>query len=170
MRIPDSTSLSPTADITVVAWVNQDALTPSKAIVAKWDYDIPDGDWLFQAGSPGDGLTSVILPTAGEVDGDEYGYSAAGSFTTGWEHVSFVFDGAGAANPDRLKIYINGAEKALTFLGIIPPALPDSGADVTIGQFEFLGRFWNGLIDEVAIYDRALDAVEIDYQYEVLRP
>ena len=70
-----------------------------------------------------------------------------------------VYDGAGATNPDRLKIYLDGSNVPLNFIsGTIPATLPDGGTEaLQIGQHEF----FNGLIDDMRIYDRPLSPAEI---------
>ena len=79
-----------------------------------------------------------------------------------WYHVAFVYDGDGATNPDRLKIYVDGEEKTLSFMGTIPSLLQNSSASVKIGKFGgTLDRYFNGTIDDVRIYNRALSEAEI---------
>ncbi|MCK5134881.1 MAG: hypothetical protein KAR19_03775 [Bacteroidales bacterium] len=66
-----------------------------------------------------------------------YGYVATntdeGVFT-----IKMVYDGAGATNADRLKIYINDVEQSLTFVGTIPANLGSLGGnDLYIGNTDF---------------------------------
>jgi len=56
-------------------------------------------------------------------------------------HVVVVFNGAGATNADRLKVYVNGDLATLTFAGTIPAAFGDlSGANFTVGYNPLLGN------------------------------
>jgi WD40 repeat protein/serine/threonine protein kinase len=63
-------------------------------------------------------------------------------------------------------IYVNGKPVASEKADIIIP-YPD--APLTIGQAEGIG-FFSGLIDEVAIYDRALSAAEVKERWRALAP
>src|SRR5690349_1405205 len=98
-------------------------------------------------------ITAYIAGTP-EDAGAAYGKTKAGTWSTGWHLVSFVFNGSGAQNSDRLKIYIDGRDETDTssFGGTITTVLMDSTATVRIGDFQNLSRFWNGKIDDVRIF------------------
>ena len=89
------------------------------------------------------------------------GITATGLLSAGvWGPWAMVFDGAGATNDDRLKIYFDGSSQgALTFgNGDIPTTMPDAGAAVVeIGKH----NYFDGVIDDVRIYDRVLSSAEI---------
>jgi serine/threonine protein kinase len=79
-----------------------------------------------------------------------------GQFT----HIAGTWDGT------TLRLYINGVLNAQN----TPEATPvDSGCDFFIGGFntpeagscQYVGQFFNGIIDEVSLYNRALSAGEI---------
>ena len=76
-----------------------------------------------------------------------------------WYHIAFVFDGQGNAD-ENMKIYINGA---LETSGHHPDnAVNETGAPVWIGELDANRGFaWNGILDEVRIYDHALSAQEV---------
>src|SRR5262249_5498738 len=63
-------------------------------------------------------------------------------------------------------IYVNGAPVASEKSDII---IPNPNAPLTIGQGEG-GGFFSGLIDEVAIYDRALSPDEVKARWKALAP
>ncbi len=75
-----------------------------------------------------------------------------------WYHI------IGTADRDGLqKIYVNGVfdkSKDISSIGNI-----DYSYTLTIGALRGIFRFWNGLIDEVRIYNRALSADEIQALY-----
>lgn len=79
-----------------------------------------------------------------------------------WQHVAAIREGA------ELKLYLNGElvqhgeDKEPTPLGL----------QLVIGQLytETVERFFIGHIDEVAIYDRALQSSEVARHHELLRP
>lgn len=67
-----------------------------------------------------------------------------------WVHVAVVYDGTKVGNSQRLKFYMNGAEKTLAYTGTIPAATPTISNPLTLGhtgqnpaiQYADL-RFWN---------------------------
>lgn len=83
-----------------------------------------------------------------------------------WHHIGLVWDGT--ISPGVMKIYLDGVLQYTQYhtrlTGIIDdtPTLP-----IYIGAWETdITYTFHGKIDEVAIYDRALSAMEIDMHYE----
>ena len=77
-----------------------------------------------------------------------------------WAHVSATYD-----NETELKIYVNG-EEVYNKSDINP--LMTGNAKMTLGKqiFTFADRAWtNGVVDEVAVYDRALTSDEVMQNY-----
>ncbi len=73
-----------------------------------------------------------------------------------WHHIAMVYDGRQEANSDKLKLYIDGKQKILSFSGEIP-----STTDTTYYQFSFSGvggdnQTLNGSIDEVRVWKDTL--------------
>ena len=72
-------------------------------------------------------------------------------------HIAATSDGK------ELRIYVDGAMKSSA---VIPRAIIPSPSPLRIGAGYFdPGRRFHGLIDEVAIFDRALDPTEIWFLY-----
>jgi len=77
-----------------------------------------------------------------------------------WAHVAITYDGS------NIKWYINGSlDKTLPAAGTIGTDL----RSVRVGGEPGFGRFTNGHIDEVRIYNRALSAEEIQNHYNDLK-
>lgn len=65
--------------------------------------------------------------------GSAYGYTGNMSRTTGdWYHVAFTFNGNGSGNSGKTKVYVNGAQQGLTFVGTIPSSFPSAGSEPMI--------------------------------------
>ena len=68
-----------------------------------------------------------------------------------------------------MKLYVNGALMAQTNTTIIPIRDLDPGSDPTIGIGNHGGTYWNfpfnGLVDELALFSRALSQTEIQAIY-----
>ena len=79
-----------------------------------------------------------------------------------WNHVAFVYDGA------NVMLYINSklvAAKRDSYNGIYTESLPPQ---VTVGSDEE-GKTFNGLVDEFAIYNKALSADQIRFLYNMVQ-
>jgi hypothetical protein len=83
-----------------------------------------------------------------------------------WYHLAGVLDrdptDAGAAT---VRIYVNGALEATAVPGTAP--ILEAVGETIIGAslFTTRGASWNGVIDEVSLYDRALSATEVNALY-----
>ena len=73
-----------------------------------------------------------------------------------WYHIAGVYDAAAGT----LSTYVNGALDNGTLRGTVPTAQIDQSVNVNIGR-RTGGLYFNGLIDEVRIYNRALSQAEI---------
>lgn len=96
----------------------------------------------------------------------------AGGFTLDtWTHLVWVYDGAGAANIDRLKLYKDGVLQTLTFSGTIPATnYGDPGAQVLNVANESGGNFAACEIGHLKIWNAALTANDAFIEYKAYRP
>jgi hypothetical protein len=93
-----------------------------------------------------------------------YGQSASGVVSADtWYNATVVFNGSGATNSDRLKLYINGSLITLTYTGTIP-----TQTGTMLSKTMWLGasnsfNFWGfeGNIDEVSIFDSAISIGDV---------
>ncbi|MFH1715752.1 MAG: LamG-like jellyroll fold domain-containing protein, partial [Planctomycetota bacterium] len=138
-----------TEQLTVAAWIN------IRAIAGDWRTIIAKGDNAWRMGS----YQSTQRMHFAFEDGSR-GWQAANSDSevplNEWHHVCGTYD---LVNGGR--IYIDG---------VLNGSNPDIGGitldayNVYIGDnSQNTGRFWDGLIDEVVIYNRALSELEIRY-------
>jgi chitodextrinase len=80
-----------------------------------------------------------------------FGCAEGGAITAGWHLITGTFDGATA------RLYVDAVMVASeTFT-----APPNTNYPVYIGQYYGGGYGWNGAIDEVRLYNRALAAAEV---------
>ncbi len=71
-----------------------------------------------------------------------------------WHHVSGVYDGR------RINLYVDG-ERDAALPTLVFPSISTPTGPVLIGKRAGLPREWNGLIDDVRIYNRAMSEEEI---------
>jgi uncharacterized repeat protein (TIGR01451 family) len=140
---------SPGTRWTVEAWVNP-AVSPSgrHAIVADyatcqdWGIALQDGQFVATIRQPGGcsmGIPSGFFPQVGM-----------------WYHVAETVDGTNGI------IYVNGTPYATN---AVDPNYFGATSDTRIGSSVCCGEYFYGLVDEAAIYNRALAPAEINALY-----
>ena len=84
-----------------------------------------------------------------------------------WQHVSVTWDGS--VSTSNVHIYVNGREVSYQFTGVDAsgPRSDDSANNFIIGNTSTELRTFDGLIDDVRIYNRALSADEIKRLYKI---
>jgi len=86
------------------------------------------------------------------------------NIAAGWTHVVAVYNGT------TMLIYINTAQDDGTLTGTVPAALNNSAAALLIGRSTWNGSggsYFDGNIDELRLYNRALTADEIKQLYRM---
>ncbi len=143
--------------LSVSVWIydaNPTALAP---IVSK--YSSIDGNWNFRTGGSNDYMIFAF-------DFSNYGYTYDYAHEASiWEHWVAVFDGTQTGNSNRLKIYKNGELNVAGFGGTIPATTFSDSNAVRIGSRPDGSYYWNGKIDDVRVYTRALSASEVLYLF-----
>ena len=145
-------------EITISAWINAKVIDKRQVIVAKTAWG--DNTWLVEINPIDwdDGKLNFYL-NAGDTDSNFGSRNAI--IPNRWHHVAFVYNGK-----EKI-IYINGGYDASEHdSGKIPtnyqPVRIASWGN-PIGPAET--RYFEGLIDEVSIFKRALSAAEIQQLY-----
>jgi Ca2+-binding RTX toxin-like protein len=151
VTIPDSNELDLTDEFTLEAWVRPDEANEWSAVITK---DRGKEAVSYQMHAEGEKSAPVGYV---ENSGGQYGVTAGSSPIPipVWTHLTMTYDGA------KLRYYVNGVLKGTSSSGD-PGVSGDPlfiGGDISWGEEDsFKGR-----IDEVRIYDRALDAAEIEF-------
>ncbi|MEI6575172.1 MAG: LamG-like jellyroll fold domain-containing protein [Bacteroidota bacterium] len=161
VRINSTGNLEMTDAITIEAWVkaNTFATFPTGgSIFCHHSWGNSSYGYVLRAGGSG----QVSFNIGGAVGGSPVGWqevvSNTGAIATGtWYHVAATFDGT------ALNLYVNGSLVGTTaFAGEIYPSI---GYKPRIGALSdtawSMSRYWDGLIDEVRVWHRALSVTEI---------
>ena len=156
VRIDDAPDLRPTTQLTVSAWVNPTALGLGtwRGILAKRvDYQVKTAYSLYI--SADDRLSA-------DVDTEDNRLSAPSTLTTNnrWYHLAMTFDGT-LAPAERVNLYVDGQRVATAFEGASSIQPFDSPLWIGCLPLTTPAQGFNGLVDEVAIWHRALSAQEI---------
>jgi hypothetical protein len=91
--------------------------------------------------------------------------SVSGNLSAGvWSDVVVVYDGTKSDNANRLKLYINGVQKTLSFTGTIPAVTPTlTGVNFYVGN---TSESFAAYIDCMSLYNIAI--TDIQTQYNIL--
>ena len=158
--IPDDDSLDLTGNMTISAWIRPIYKT-EQTIISKRDSTSPGTTTNYQFRLQGSKSIWFYWYNSGDWRGiNTDGEAGAAKITdfNEWNHITATYDGA------NLKIYVNGVEKVSRPESI---GMLANNIDVSIGSAfsTFSAQPYHGLIDEVAMFDRALDANEIFEMY-----
>ena len=165
--IPNNSSLNTTSQMTVEYWMKPADLSSQHEQIARWNYQV-DGSWGIATGSPmANNELGAFIMTSPTDAGNTYGKTTDAQLqTNNWYHISMVFDGSGSDNANRLKIFVNGVQKNLTFTGTIPATLLVPAQPLYIGRLQgSTPLYFSGLIDEVKISNIALTPEQIKADY-----
>ena len=132
------------------------------------------GGYIFFDGSDGEfcleisGITNYALFRVKLSDGQlGYGtYSVSNLSSEDWYHIVGTYNYTDA----KIKIYVNGQLENTTDIPQLPLYDPSGAYYPTIGAYSSASdthhSYFNGIIDEVRVYNKELNAEEIQYLYE----
>ena len=154
VHVSNESKFDCTAEVTVAAWIKVNRFDKEwQAIVTKGD-----SAWRIQRNQNTDTIefacSGLKIPSDNPY-GSMYGEKSVNDGR--WHHVAGVYDGK------KMILYVDGRED------VSQPASGPIGTNdqpVYIGEnAEVTGRFWNGLIDDVHVYNCALDQAGIEVLY-----
>ena len=162
--IEDTTAgsyLNGLSGITVALWVKSDVTDQDRGIMftrTPTGADQELGLRYDRSGTSGGGVQGIkasIQTTSGFTQIE----SSSSVQTTNWQHLALTWEED--PNDSRLKLYINGAPDTLRYdMG------PVFGTITGVRKFMVgcgtKNKYWDGRIDDVRIYNRFLDAAEIN--------
>ncbi len=128
-------------------------------IIEKADADTPTNGWTL---STGGAAGSYRIEFEVDYDGTNLKRSSGNNSITpnAWQHIVFTWDGSSSAS--GAKIYINGVEASYgTTQNAIGSRVSDAVQSLKIGNSLATTRTFDGIIDELRIYNRVLTASEI---------
>ena len=146
----NSSSLDITDEITVEAWVKPD-MAKNADIVSRYSYSGPtnNGGYILRLWNDGK-FYFVTL-------NDSQGGISANANMKKWNHVVATYDADGGTN--NMKLYVNGLLANQTTRA---NAIKSITQNLKIGAFSY---YYDGMVDSVKIYNRALSEAEVRYHY-----
>jgi hypothetical protein len=147
------TSLRITGSMTWSAWINASANPGDDGqIISKSGYG---SGWQFKS-SPDTGPHTFGVAVSRDGNSLTQRYSRTVRSLNTWYHVAGVYN----ASARTLDIYVNGVLDNGVLTGTVPSSQYNPSLNVNIGRRSG-GFYFNGIIDEVRVYNRALSAAEI---------
>lgn len=153
VSVSDSKTIQLTSAMTLVAWIRPNDVGNYQQIISKF-------------GAPwGYGYQIGLAPTGqirSDISMDGTTYDALGSSNSpitaaAWQLVAATFD------KGSWKLYVNGVEAASKTSTVT--TLKTSSTPLNVGRSPEGIQYFNGLIDEASVYNRALSAAEIQRLY-----
>ncbi|MAG19803.1 hypothetical protein CL618_00005, partial [archaeon] len=144
--------------------------------ISTWFYDIQDADGTFVAKATAAGTgeyyflednQNLVLRLVDDSAGAWMGVRTDSAYSLNtWNYIVGTYDGS--ANTVGMKIYLNGVEQSVSnsssgsYTG-----MENKSTELYVGKRgSATNLFWNGTIDEVAIYNKTLTASEIRNLYQ----
>ena len=160
LTIVDSASISITGDMTIEAWVKPEGLGDFSSIVAKFDFGVPKKSYAF-------GHTSAdeLRLTISSDGSAETAVASASTLSTGsWQHMAVTYDASGGS----AKWYKDGSYLSGEDDSGLPNSINDNDTRLLIGALDNSASatdFFDGIIDEVRIWNDIRTATEISDNY-----
>lgn len=159
--------LTGVSQYTIEVWVKFETFSAYGTVFAKRTAD-NDRAAMLQAWDANGNIAVAV--------NNGYGYTSEPLSPGQWYHIAVVYDGAQATDHDRLKLYVDGSPKSLTFLDEVPNATPASPSRFTLGaeysgtepinESSFLFVPFDGTIAELRIWSVARTQSQIQAEKE----
>jgi hypothetical protein len=153
VKVPDSPDLDFSEEFTLEAWVRPSQLNNEVSPAIFKSAGEGEGSQsfayrLYEGGAESNHPMAAIKP---DPETTTYVQSGDALPEQAWSHIAMTYDGS------WIRIYVDGEE-----VNSVPSESPAiTSGDLEIGAASALGHFFDGRIDEVRIYNRALSEREI---------
>ena len=151
INLGDPTSGITTANYSISFWVNTTS-TSASYLISKYLTDGVDSTDVFRAMNLSNGTIDIRISLSS--GGSARDITSTSTINDGnWHHILFTVE------PNLSKLYINGAEEGSSTTGTAK-APSSVSRNVTIGRHDAGDNYFNGSIDQVRIYNTALDSTD----------
>jgi hypothetical protein len=162
ITVPDSPRMRPGAAFTVSAWIRPNCTCDDEGIITKrTGFNMDSAFALYLTKNGG-----VDYHLWVDVDTEDNRFEHTGdTFAMGWRLVTLTFDGS-KPREERVSIYLDGALKTHVAEDATSVRNPTgTPPPVSIGCLPNGGQSLNGLVDDVAMWSRALSSSEVQAWY-----
>ncbi len=166
ISVTDSDSLDVADAITIAAWIRRDGTGSREAIIGKYRTSDSKRGYYMDVESVAD--TYGISFFLGDSDGAAFSQAVANDvlISSGeWYHVAGTWDKNGDG---KLRVYVNGIEEtSYPFQDTKTDSININDLAVWFGNREGTTRYFDGDIDDMRLYNRALSPSEIVDLYSI---
>jgi hypothetical protein len=155
VTIPDATDLD-LQSYTLAAWVKPAVSQVTWASVVT---KVPSY-YLYSSGAPPGHCATAGVPAGGH-GGNEYTCGTTALTTGAWSHVAVTFDSA------TVRLYVNGVAVGTPWATAVLPAI---GTELLQLANSNQGEWFQGTLDEVRVYSRALSPEEVTMLRDFVDP
>ncbi|MEK7499467.1 MAG: LamG domain-containing protein, partial [Patescibacteria group bacterium] len=170
INLGNMTTFDGSAYATWSFWTKPNALVSGQVLFSKHS-GFSSAQNIWRIANTSDGGGDEIYFYIG--DGNNGKRTNINALTIGqWVHVVGVYDGTQTTVANRINIYVNGSLVTnVATAGTIPTSIPSATVNTRIGSRSNgdggtgAVNFYNGSLDDVRIYNRALGATEVQKLY-----
>jgi len=159
VSVPSGATLNPTTAMTISVWVRPDGGTDN-VVVSRMNSTSPASKNLFYLGEVG-GTWYFWISEDGSLANRAYVTMTTAPTDGVWSHVAGRYD----AGSNLMRVYLNGSSVTGPRVGTLPTGVgTDPTVPLHIGRRQYNGTpiYYDGLIDDLRIYDRAISTDELD--------
>jgi len=139
-------SLASGALLTVGLRMSPDVTTSTRVPVCK--SQSTSGSWSVQTNGT---ALRMHIGTPGSTFGEVASALAASTERT----YVWVYDGGGATNADKLKLWIDGVAQTVSFTGSIPATITATSDSLVLGMYADSAQYWDGKIKAAVMANAA---------------
>lgn len=143
----------------VAMWVKPDSLSVEQYLYSKLEVASPNRGYTLHHDNTGQ--FRVFMRSSDHYRLITYGVSLTNSV---WQHIVFTYDGLQVTN--GTKIYKDTATNSPSSTNAAVTGIFDYSQNFTVGSRNTIGMF-HGNIDELTVWDKALDQTEVDELYNL---
>jgi len=153
------------SDLTISAWVNRSSFTTPDVVLAKDnDYSTSsDGGYVLSVGSS-DNVKFDVSNTIGSTCSANSSSTSTLITSAGWHHLVGVFE-INDGNPSRCWLYIDGKPVTPQVSAYMTTASIPNALNLVIGAETDGGNPFDGIIDDVKIFNYALTSEQVKTEY-----
>jgi len=140
------------SEFTITAWVYLAPSPNTPQAVYEVATDGPNGRIFIYYVGGGDGYRFTV----GDGSNDINLFQGTDPATESWHHIGGVY-----VENDRIELYFDGSSVASDSI----TTHENSSTTEYIGSSPTFGNYWNGLLDDIRVYDKGLSATEMSNLY-----
>jgi len=164
VQVSDDDSLTDLSGLTMSAWIYLNSISNDRSgIIQKYYAVSGNRAYLMELGKNNDGTDNSTVAIGVSQTGAPFN----GKFTFGttqlqvgqWYHIVTTWEA------DHQEVYVNGIEETDDTDSAIANSMPNNNEPLYIGYEKDEGTYFNGTIDDVRVYNKALSENEIEALY-----